>query len=168
MSDRTDITPTGESRALNVAQWHDMAQNGIILPVRTLVNGGSMWPLIRRNRDVVTVMPLQRTPQVGEIVLFPSPTRHGVYVIHRVWHIDGQRIQTLGDNCAYPEQWQDSQSIWGIVTDIERGTRHLNPTAPLWETYGKLWLCLTPLRPALGKIRRAVRTLLRPLQHKDL
>ena len=165
MSDNTDITPTEESRALSVAQWHGMAQSGIILLVRTLVNGVSMWPLIRRNRDIVTVMPLQRMPQIGEIVLFPSPTRRGIYVIHRVWHIDGQRIQTLGDNCAYPDQWQDSQRIWGIVTDIERGTRHLNPTAPLWKICGKLWLCLAPLRPALSKIRRAVHALLRPLRH---
>lgn len=150
-----NAVPDGAARALSVEEWHTLAQEGIALPTQTLVNGVSMWPLVRRNRDVITVVPLQQPPRIGQIVLFPSPTRREVYVIHRVWRIDGARVQTLGDNCIYPDQWQPVQNMWGLVTDIARGARHIDPGAPVWRVYGRLCLWLRPLRPALASLRHA-------------
>ena len=57
-------------RSLPIDQWHEMGQAGDMIPVTIPLAGDSMRPLIRRNRDKVTIIPLNRELQIGDIVLF--------------------------------------------------------------------------------------------------
>ena len=57
------------NRSLSIPEWHRMAMEGAAPPVRILLNGGSMFPLIRWNRDYVTIAPLKEPPVIGDIVL---------------------------------------------------------------------------------------------------
>lgn len=59
-------------RVMSVKQWHQLCSEGAELQVRIPVNGVSMQPLIRKNRDIVTLLPLRRVPERGDIVLLSA------------------------------------------------------------------------------------------------
>lgn len=104
--------------SLSVEQWHEIAEQGADIPVRITVNGVSMLPLIRRDRDYVTVVPLKRKPVVGDIVLFTNDGAR--YVLHRVWAVDDGRTMTWGDNCVNPDGWIPSENVLGLAVKLER------------------------------------------------
>ena len=55
--------------SLTIPRWHAMALDGAAVPMRILIHGGSMYPLIRMDRDYVTILPLNGDIQAGDIVL---------------------------------------------------------------------------------------------------
>jgi len=127
------------SLGLSVAQWHEMVSHGADLPVRFQVTGGSMRPLIRNRRDIVTVVPLRRAPRIGDIVLFYRPESVAPYVLHRVWKIEGERVCTFGDGCYGPDHWMPASHIWGLAILIERGRLRIDPNSPFWQAAAKCW-----------------------------
>ena len=58
------------NRTVTVADWHELVKQGTVLPMHIPINGISMYPLIRRNRDYVTIEPMEGIPEIGDIVLF--------------------------------------------------------------------------------------------------
>ena len=84
--------------SLSVDEWHEIALEGTKIPVTLKLNGESMRPLIRKQRDSVTVIPVYRKLKKGDIVLFKR--FDSAYVVHRVNKIDGQSVTTVGDNCT--------------------------------------------------------------------
>lgn len=111
-------------RVLSVAEWHRLCQEGAELHVRIPVNGISMQPLIRKNRDIVTILPLRKPPKRGDIVLFQRQGRQ-VYVLHRLWRAENGRVMTWGDNCPFPDGWMDQGQVWGIAAALQRGKHSL-------------------------------------------
>lgn len=136
---------------LSVAQWHALCQQGACLSVKTLLNGESMRPLIRRNRDRVTVIPLQRPLKKGDVVLFQSPD--GRYVVHRVWKLEETRLQTLGDNCRFPDPWIPPEQVLGLVTCMERGGKTYTLDSSLARMWGRCWMGIYPLRKSYLLLR---------------
>ncbi|MGI6238235.1 MAG: S24/S26 family peptidase [Christensenellales bacterium] len=149
---------------LSVLDWQRATAGGADIPIRFKVNGVSMRPLIRKDRDFVTIMPLRRAPRVGEIVLFYRPGAGANYVLHRVWKVRGERVRTLGDGCLYPDAWMDAAQIWGVATLIERGERGIDPNRARWRAFGRVWMAMWwgrrwvwRGRRVLGRVMRAVR-----------
>ena len=142
-------------RALSVKQWRALALSGQAVPVRIRVNGSSMHPLIRGWRDYVTIVPIDRPPRAGDIVLFPGKRLGVDYVLHRVWKVEGQYMLTLGDGCLHPDAWMDIHDAWGRVMRIERGRLVIDPDRPLWRATALLWMSLYPIRRWLFLPRRA-------------
>lgn len=155
-----------EKISLSVAQWHELAQKGTILPMRIPINGVSMYPLIRRNRDMVSILPIQEEPAVGDIVLFSDPQAKERYVLHRLWRIEQDRVQTWGDNCDGPDRWMPRECLWGKAVLIERGRLRIRPDtgrglllARLWHPAGRclrrgrgfLYACWKRIRPWIKK-----------------
>lgn len=135
----------GHKRTIPIPEWHEMALRDEAPPVRILVQGNSMFPLIRINRDYVTIQPLTDMPETGDIVLFHDPEGER-FVLHRVWEIRDGRILTWGDNCNGPDAWQRPDTIWGRVTLIERGKRKIRTDrkkgmilARFWHPAGKVY-----------------------------
>ena len=114
-------------RTLTIDKWHELAMNGAPLPMRVPINGISMAPLIRRNRDMVTIMPLKEPPVVGDIVMFSDPRVEERYVLHRLWKVEGDRVLTWGDNCVGPDAPLTPDRLWGKAVLIERGKRVITP-----------------------------------------
>ena len=112
------------NHSLSVSEWHKLSLEGTMLPVRTLISGYSMEPLIRYNRDYVTVIPLSESLAEGDIVLFSDPYQKR-YVLHRVWALENERVLTWGDNCDRPDAWMTVNDIWGKVILIERGKNRI-------------------------------------------
>lgn len=111
-------------RSLSVEEWYDLSQTGIDVSVRIPVNGISMLPLIRRNRDRVTILPRRRAPKKGDVVMFRDPGR-ALNVLHRVWKTEADRVLTWGDNCRVPDGWIPMENVKGIAVLVERGNRRI-------------------------------------------
>ena len=110
-----------------------------------------MRPLIRRGRDHVTIVPIDRAVRRGDVVLFcGGPER---FVVHRVWKIDGDRVQTLGDNCMNPDPWMPMDAVWGLVVKMERDGRRYRLDGWAAHTFGLIWMGLYPARRAYLRIR---------------
>ena len=70
--------------------------------VRFRVRGTSMRPFLEDQRDVVTLTPLSREPEIGDAILAEVAPKH--YVLHRVVRLQGDQITLQGDgNINYTE-----------------------------------------------------------------
>ncbi len=132
-------------RSLSIPEWHQMVVAGSAPPVRIQLNGNSMFPLIRYQRDYVTIVPLNEPPVAGDIVLFSDPSRER-YVMHRVWQVKDGKALTWGDSCDRTDGWIPLEDIWGKALQVERGgkTIHMNAQrgilwASFWHRTGKVY-----------------------------
>ena len=150
-------------KSISIPEWHEMAQRGEAPPMRILIQGGSMFPLIRRNVDYVTILPLEEPPVRGDIVLFSDPRLEERFVVHRVWRTEQKGVLTWGDNCRFPDEWLPWDAIWGRAALIERGKRAIRPDprkglllARFWHVAGRGWRWAREIK---RKHRRALKNL---------
>ena len=125
-------------KTISIPEWHHMAMKGDAPPVRIMLNGNSMFPLVRWNRDHVTIDPVENEIMLGDIVLFNEPGT-GRYVVHRIWEIKDNRVLTWGDHCSDPDSWIPLSSVWGIVSLVERGKRRIVPNPRKGLRWAKFW-----------------------------
>ena len=126
------------NRTLSVTEWHQLAREGTSIPVKIPLMGLSMFPLIRYNRDMVTVMPVETAPQKGDIVLFEDGDRK-LYVMHRVWELKDGMALTWGDNCDQADGWIPEKEILGKAVLIERGKRMIHPNPKKGIQWARFW-----------------------------
>lgn len=151
-------------KSLDISHWHKLGIQGVEVPVTICLEGDSMRPMIRRGVDPVTIVPLNRPVQLGDVVLFQSnPER---YVVHRVQNIRGTMVRTLGDHCAGSDPWMPKEHIWGLVTCVRRGKRIIRLDTKCSRWAGRMWMALLPVRNGFRWSKRVVRRLLRPGQGK--
>ena len=148
-----------ETRLLTIPLWRELAQGGTILPMRIPLDGDSMRPLIRRGRDRVTFVPLDRPLKRGDVALFEAPP--GRYVAHRVYRLEENRVQTLGDHCWNPDPWMPVSAVLGLATQVERGKRTIPLDCPFMRALGRIWMALLPLRRGYWKVRALAGRILR-------
>ena len=108
------------NRSLSIQEWHQMAMEGKAPPVRIQLNGYSMFPLVRKGMDYVTIIPLDRELILGDIVLFFEPDT-GRYVVHRVWEVREGQVLTWGDHCEVPDRWNPLEMIWKSIRIRKKG-----------------------------------------------
>lgn len=138
-------------RSLGIEQWHALGQQGDRIPVTITLEGDSMRPLIRRGRDRVTIVPLDREIRKGDVVLFRGGPKR--YVVHRIWKIEGGRVQTLGDNCLYPDPWMPREDVWGFVVKVERDGRSFRLDGRWARAFGLFWMGIYPVRRVYRQCR---------------
>lgn len=135
---------TEHIRSMSVKSWHALALEGTDIPISIFLNGDSMGPLIRRNRDRVTLIPLRRPVKTGDIVLFADGD--GRYVVHRVRKRRNEKILTIGDHCTAPDEPLQDSMIWGLVVRVQRDGRDIPLDNKIARGVGRLWMALLPLR----------------------
>lgn len=141
---------------ISIPKWHEMALAGQAPPMRILIQGHSMYPLIRKGRDYVTIQPLTETPRQGDIVLFYYP-EHDSYVLHRAWKVENGQVLTWGDNCRRPDGWFDQGLVWGRVSLVERGFLRIRPGVRRGMLLARIWHVLgKDYRAAQSKKRRMI------------
>ena len=140
-----------ELRRMSIAQWHALARDGPVPPMRIFLEGDSMRPLIRRGRDLVTIVPLTRPLKRGDVVLFEFPP--GRYVVHRVYRLRDGFVQTLGDHCWNPDAWMPERQVLGQVVQAERGRMIIPLDSALVRGWGCCWMVLLPVRRAYFAVR---------------
>lgn len=142
-------------REISIEEWRRLIGDGVKLAVNIPLNGNSMMPLVRRQRDRVTVVPVYRAPRRGDIVLFQRAD--GVFVVHRLLSIGEDTVRTLGDNCRAPDPPIPASSVLGIVTYVQRGKRMLHVDTALGRFAGRIWSVMLPVRNWTRACWRAVR-----------
>lgn len=143
---------TGSIRSISVEHWHQLAMAGSNIALSIFLNGDSMRPLIRRNTDRVTIIPLHRPVRPGDIVLFSDAK--GRYVVHRVWKQNEDHVVTLGDHCIHPDRPLHIEQVWGLVTKVQRGHRTLPLDNAPARCLGRCWMLLLPLRACYTRMRK--------------
>jgi hypothetical protein len=99
------------------------------------VVGKSMEPMIRQNRDLVTI--IKREPDVkcseNDVVLFK---KNGHLVLHRIVSVlPNNRYNILGDNCAKIEKNIKEEDIIGIMTAFYRDGVHYDMSNSVYINY---------------------------------
>ena len=152
--------------SLTIEQWMAMREGGAIAPpIWFTVVGGSMRPLIRVNRDRVMLVSVDpQEIKVGDIVLFPGRFRSANYCLHRVWKLDGDRVQTFGDGLPKPDGWFPRSNILGRAKLIQRGKRTIDCDDPRQRKRAALWVRLWKIRPLLMLPHRVVDKLERTMK----
>ena len=143
-----------ERISLTVKQWAELQQQSPEaagqIPVWFQGTGYSMLPFVRPFRDEVMIVAAKVDElRVGDIVLFPGKYLGGDYCLHRLYRIDGDRVQTFGDGNLRPDRWQSKSQILGKALFIRRGRLTIDCKSPRWQKVFRLWGWLLPLRPVL-------------------
>lgn len=125
-------------------------------PVSLRVKGNSMLPFIYGGRDNVRFMKSEQY-HVRDIVL--AEVGNGVYVVHRILSIAGDRVTLMGDGNIYGKEQCRLCDIAGRVERIIRDDREINPYSSRYRQMDKWWRRLLPVRRWLLAILR--RTILR-------
>lgn len=125
--------------------------------VALMTKGNSMLPFITGERDRVVLF---RTPQVavGDIVL--ARTDEGVFVLHRIVGIDGDRITLMGDGNLCRTETCTREAIAGQAIRIVKPRRTVDCTTPCERRKARLWRALLPVRRYLLAIYRRIDRLL--------
>ena len=114
--------------------------------------GVSMNPLLRQDRDLITVLRSDLAPKDTngrfhnhEVVLYK---RHsdGAYVLHRIVEVREKDYVILGDNCVKREYGITDEDILGVMTSFVRDGKTIQVTDPLYKAYMELWCALEPFR----------------------
>lgn len=145
-----------QKRNLSIAEWYRICLDGTVIPVTFRLGGMSMEPLIRKNKDDVTVIPTDRSLKKGDIVLFKAPD--GRYTLHRIYKINDTTVTTLGDNCLYPDKPFPKNEILGRAVSVKRNKKTLDCDGFICRFIGKLRVFLLPSRRLFDCVlRKAVR-----------
>ena len=106
--------------------------------------GNSMLPFIRGGKDAVR---LRKNPSVaiGDVILVRLPGR---YVLHRLIHMDGDRLTLMGDGNIAGTEPCTTGDVLGTVTAILRDGKEIIPGD------GRFWRRLLPIRRYILAIYR--------------
>ena len=152
-----------QNRSISIHQWLLLARTSSAPPVTITLAGDSMRPLIRRHRDRVTIIPVDRPLRRGDIVLIR--TQSSLYVVHRIWKKKNGLVRTLGDWCINPEPWMPEEQILGRVVKLQRGSKSMPTDSFPLRIFCSIWTAAYPLRKYClllqGKAAAVVRKILK-------
>lgn len=141
-----------EKILLSIEQWNSMKDtDGMVdIPVWFQVTGNSMFPFIRAFQDDVMIVSVPNAEyKIGDIVLFPAKRKGGDYCLHRLYKIDGDRVQTFGDGCKFPDGWIGRDKLLGKAVLIKRGNRTIDCESPKWVKIFRFWNRFWRIRPVM-------------------
>lgn len=111
------------------------------IPYTFYVKGYSMYPLIRSGKDAVTVVRCNADGlRRGDIILFRSRAYDLNFVLHRIYRIEGEKVQTLGDGNLKPDPWINREQICAKAVRIQRGELCIMPQKTGWRILARIWM----------------------------
>lgn len=118
-----------------------------VLVYRT--KGVSMEPMLRQDRDLVTVRVPTARLQRYDVALY---RRGDAYVLHRVIQVKEGHYLIRGDN-TYALETVPDEAVIGVLTGFQRRGHDHEVTEPGYRLYARLWHGVYPLRRALVRCR---------------
>ena len=121
----------------------------VVIPTK----GSSMLPFIRGSRDSVALRKLE-TLEVGDIVL--AEIRKGVYVLHRVFELDGDDVTLMGDgNLRGVEKCRRCDVAGTALKVLKDGVKEVDCRGTKAMRKARIWRRIRPFRRIiLGFYRR--------------
>lgn len=114
------------------------------------VSGFSMYPLLKNQRDTVTVEKISRKIKKYDVPLY---RRNEKYILHRIIAVKDNGYIIRGDNCFFAETDIKDENILGIMTSFCRNG-HIHTTNEFgYKLYSRIWVFIYPLRYVLRRLR---------------
>lgn len=109
--------------------------------------GYSMLPMLKENRDISVLVPLDRPPEKGEVVLFVRHDRDDQLVLHRVIRRRDEETYIIrGDNTYYDEPVKAENILALLDGFFRKGRYHSCKSSVRYRIYSKLRVFFFPLR----------------------
>lgn len=109
----------------------DLLQEGE--SVRIIVRGQSMLPFFQSG-STITLYPIcDEQMRRGSVVLGETPT--GLFVVHRIYRIEGDEVTLLGDGNVVGMEQMTRDKIYGFV-----------PCGKVHRFFAEIWMRIRPLR----------------------
>ena len=122
----------------------------------SFTSGYSMWPLIKNQRDNIIVVKNTDRLKKYDIALYEG--KNGKYIMHRVVEVHDDHYIIIGDNCITKEYVTDDMVVGVLAGFYKRGKRYIDcRDGKAQKLYAKIWVALSPLRPAMLFAEKCVR-----------
>ena len=135
----------------------ELVQEGKI--VSLLITGNSMSPFLVNQRDYVYFKQPDRPLRRGDIVFYQRDDGH--FVMHRIYQVreeNGIRIYDIvGDNQSEIEEGIREDQIFGIITQVKRNGKMIQPGDFWWGFFAKIWPVVLPFRKSIVNIYSGLR-----------
>lgn len=112
--------------------------------VKIRVRGNSMLPFIRNNDEAILIPPTPEHIKKGTPVV--AQTDELGIVLHRIYHIEGNRITLLGDGNVNQFEHTSPDRIIATVSHYYRGKHTLKLDSWYMYLIGRLWMAAHPWR----------------------
>lgn len=105
---------------------------------RIIARGNSMLPLLRNQKDELSLSPLSESSiRVGNVLLARIDGR---YLVHRIEKIDGDQITLRGDGNPYQREYCERKDLLAEMTCVFRNrTRKIEKGSFLWNLVRYTW-----------------------------
>ena len=112
--------------------------------VKIRVRGNSMMPFIRNNDEALLIPPTPEHIKKGTPVV--ALTNEMGIVLHRIYHIEGNRITLLGDGNVNQFEHTSPDRIIATVSHYYRGKHTIKINSWYMYLIGRLWMAAHPWR----------------------
>ena len=113
--------------------------------------GTSMEPMLRQNRDIITVRVPSGRLKKYDVALYRRGPDH---VLHRVVGVEDGGYRIRGDN-TYSTEYVLEEDILGVLTEFRRKGQTIRVSDPGYRCYTRIWCALYPVRYFRFCCRRA-------------
>lgn len=117
--------------------------------------GNSMMPLIKQNRDLIIIEPVQGRLKKYDVPLYKRDS--GQYVLHRILKVRKQDYVICGDNRSTKEYGITDQHIIGVLTGVIRKQKMIKVTDFKYKLYVHLWCDLFPIRAFIVRVANKIK-----------
>ena len=133
-----------------------LAQNGKLIYTN---KGDSMMPLIKQDRDLLIIKPVQGRLKKYDVPLYKRDT--GQYVLHRILKVRRDDYVICGDNRWSKEYGITDRHIIGVLTAVIRKGKEVSVNDWKYRAYVHLWcdlfLVRAPIVYVVNKLKRLKR-----------
>ncbi len=119
------------------------------------ISGGSMRPLLRDTKDLVTIRKYQGEGLKKYDVAMYDREGKRRYVLHRVVDVGQGNYTFLGDNCTEPERQIPEGAVVGKLESFQRGGKVISVSDPGYRLYSRAWYLIFPFRRRMYRLRAA-------------
>lgn len=106
--------------------------------------GDSMMPLIKQDRDLLIIKPVQGRLKKYDVPLYRRDS--GQYVLHRILKVRQHDYVICGDNRWQKEYGITDSHIIGVLTAVVRNGKEISFNDWKYKLYVHLWCDLFPVR----------------------
>ena len=116
--------------------------------------GVSMRPMLKQNRDLVTIRPVSGRLKKYDVPLYRK--KGGGYLLHRIIAVTENGYVIRGDNTYVKELNVTDNDIVGVLTAFKRKGKDYTVESKGYRLYARVWNFLYPLRKARNFIKRSI------------
>ena len=122
-------------------------------------SGVSMYPLIRREGDLIVIKKIDGDLKKYDVPLFRRNT--GEYVLHRIVKVKDGKYDIRGDNCIYSEKGIEKSAVIGVLDAVVRGGKEIKMETPGQKAYARLWCAIYYPRALFMRLKQIINRILK-------